>query len=527
MNYMASIHFEHHPRRSRSLLLDVRIDQSHCQNHLLTGTAQPYNHGNNLINTGYPVLSENVRPIFTPKYPSFQYTEDDYIQKSPPRSQYLQHSKDYHQMLNYSATPIDPFYDAPNVISNVGRRRANAIHLVNSPERVSHSQGMARIYQKAQETIRYQDEVANRLAIRERPVLSTSTPKRRPQPVDDFRSDSKVPTLRYDATVIHRKPLPRPPIQCTLPEYEPLSRLSDDIPRELRTKSSIPRPLRVRRTPSSKQFVPRPLKLSKMPSPVIRSPRRRAGNGSIDSGICMPPTLKRQDAICGLGDAEVDYDGFELTQHISTPRPCAQPFEDLVAKRVATWLESVDGSPPPSTTQSTDLAVDDSPMEAFYKLQAQSPDHLDAGIQTPSSKASSHEIRDRHASTISKLVCIPPLRIRFPSSSSSRLGVETLATPPRRFKIPARGVTQADGLRHTSNSSKSRVPTTANAADLEQASGELDDSDLPLPSLSPDVELYRKGKGPKMRRQQSYWDDDLLMPGRPGEQDDEGTAEHR
>jgi len=70
-------------------------------------------------------------------------------------------------MLNYSASPIDPFYDAPRVTSNVGRRRANAIHLVNSPARVSHSQGIASIYQKAQETIRYQDEVAKRLAIRE------------------------------------------------------------------------------------------------------------------------------------------------------------------------------------------------------------------------------------------------------------------------------------------------------------------------------------------------------------------------
>lgn len=499
----------------------------HCQKHLLTGTAQSYHNGSNFTNSGYPVLSENIRPVFSPaKYPSFRNPDDDYVLKPSPRSYDLQHSKGYHQMLNYSATPIDPFYDGPNVTSNVGRRRANAIHLVNSPARVSHSQGMARIYQKAQETVRYQDEVAKRLAIRERPILSTSTPKRRPHVVDDFRSDSKVPPLRYDVTVIHRKPLPRPPVQCTLPEYEPLSRLSDDIPHELRTQSSIPGPLRVRRTPSTKQLVPRPLKLSKLPSPVIISPRRRAGNGSMDSGICMPPTLKRQDAMYGVGDVEDVFDGFEPAQHISTPMPCAQPFEDPVAKRVATWLESVDGSPPPSTAQSNGLAGD-SPMEAFYKLQAQSPDHLDAGIQTPSSKASSHEIRDKHASTISKLVCIPPLRLRFPSSSSSKLGVETLATPPRRFKIPARGVSQVDDLRHTSNSSKSTSFAAVNATELEEAGGELDDPDLPLPSLSPDVELYRKGKGPKMRRQLSYWDDDLLMPKRVDHEDGEGETENR
>jgi len=246
----------------------------------------------------------------------------------------------------------------------------------------------------------------------------------------------------------------------------------------------------------------------------------------------MPPTLKRQDAIYGgSGDVKDVFDGFEPAQHISTPTPCAQPFEDPVVKRVATWLESVDGSPPPSTAQSNDSAVDDSPMEAFFKLQAQSPDRLDAGIQTPSSKASSYEIRDRHASAISKLVCIPPLRIRFPSSSSSKLGVESLATPPRKFKIPARAIGQVEGAalqsRHTSNSAKSRNIPASNTTELALAGGELEDSDLPLPSLSPDVEVYRKGKGPKMRRQLSYWDDDLLMPKITGKENGEGETVDR
>lgn len=429
-------------------------------------------------------------------------------------------------MLDYSAAPIDPFYDAPNVTSNVGRRRANAISLMNSPARKGHSHEMARIYEKAQQTVRYQDEAAKRLAVRERPMLSTSTPKRRTHAMNEFRSESKVAPLRYDDTVIHRKPVP---IQPTLPEWEPLSRLSDDIPYELRTKSSIPRPLRVRVRPSTSHFVPPPLKLSKAPSLIIRSPRRRAGNGSMDSGIGMPPALERQDAMYKADDVEDDFDGFEPTKHIATTMPCAQPFEDPVAKRVATWLDSVDGSPPPSTAESENIRVD-SPMEAFYQLQAQTPEQLDAGIKTPSgsSKASSHVIRDKHTSTIGRLVCIPPLRLRFPSSSSSKLGLQTLSTPPKRFKIPARGNSQSEITamqpRHASNSSKSRSFVTANATEVLAPEEDMavDSIVAAMPPLSPDVEVYRKGKGPKTRRQPSYWDDDLLMQKKIGQEEGEG-----
>jgi len=233
------------------------------------------------------------------------------------------------------------------------------------------------------------------------------------------------------------------------------------------------------------------------------------------------------------GEIEDDYDGFEPIQHIATPMPCAQPFEDPVAKRVATWLDGVDGSPPARTTRTDNLAIG-SPMEAFYQLQAQSRSDLDAGIQTPSasSRASSPELKGKHASTIRKLVCVPPLRLRFPSSSSSKLGAQTLATPPRRFKIPARGVSQSEGSalqsRHTSNSSKSRSLATPKG-DMtdhlgEEVSAELIDAGLPLPPLSPAVELYRKGKGPKTRRQPSYWDDDLLMQKRIGQEDDDGSC---
>ena len=436
--------------------------------------ALPYlnSNSNSTSNNGYPILSENIRPSFEPaKYPALQYAEDDYVPKFPSRSNNLQHSKDYHQIPDYSAAPIDPFYDAPITASNVGRRRANAIHLVNSPARVSHSQGLARIYQKAQETIRFQDEAAKRAVNREKPVLSTSTPRRRNVAGNDCHSDSRVPPLRYDDNVVHRKPVASPVVQPKLPEWEPLGRLSDDIPPELRTQSSIPRPLRVRPTQSTKHFVPPPLKLSKSPSTVIRSPRRRAGNESMDSGIAMSPALARQNATSDAGDGEEELDGFDPSKHIDTPMPHAQPFEDPVAKRVATWLDNVDGSPLPAVNPKGNLMTD-SPMEAFYQLQAETPENLNAGIKTPSisSSKSSHEIRDKHSSTISKLMCIQPLRLRFPSSSSSKLGFQTLATPPRRFKIPARVDSQSGSStlhsRHASNSSKSRSFTTANGPKL-------------------------------------------------------------
>ena len=484
----------------------------------------------------YERSSENVRPLYTQpvKYPSLPTYEQDYntVRKLNPRSPEPRDEERYDSAPGYDPFEDAPLYQGEYRAPNVGRRRANA--LMNTPARLGHSQAMAKIYQEAQETAQLQMRTATKVAPAERPLLSTYTPKRRSPLKHDVRSDGRIPDFRHTKGYLQNKPLPEPVKHQLLPALDPVGRLSDDIPSALRAKASSVRPLRVRDR-KSPTYRPdqSPGRISSVPSvelPFIR--RTRPFPSSEDSGVCLPGKLHREDAFVD----DFEQDGFEPATHIHRALPQPAPFEDPTANRVVSWLSEVDAGSSPERT-----------VEIVEPLPDITPD-LNAGIRTPSwgSKLST-DSKTSKRSGIGGLMCIPTLKMKF---QPMRTGLNTLATPPRRPKIPAREFEAAprhpkiparetpiddpftstplkQQRRHASNSSNSRIAVVSTPElELVEKGRERKDSGVDVQDdrvtegmaaleLSPSVELFRKEKRPRRARCDGYFDDDILLsPGR-------------
>lgn len=122
--------------------------------------------------------------------------------------------------------------------ANIGRRRANAIALADSPARRSHSQQMARIFKQAQETILFQDEHARlgeagaagnvcQNLWKQESLFEEPQPDQRCED-HDFQPlkqpDNIAPTVEKDF----------------LPEWLPLGQLSEELPCEMMPRHEEP-----------------------------------------------------------------------------------------------------------------------------------------------------------------------------------------------------------------------------------------------------------------------------------------------
>lgn len=466
-------------------------------------------------------LSENIRPVFAkpvkyPTLPTADQLESHYVHELSSPSSYTRSPDDYRKKLERFRSPVNDF-DAPH-ISNVGRRRANAVSLINTPPRTGHARSMAKLFEKAKETIEFQDQAALRKSTKEKPLLSTRTPHRRLPAEQHSQGDSRISAPRSAPHMPTRKPLPRLPAEKpSIPNWQPIGRLSDELPPELRPQSSCPRPLRVKKERSGNTFMEDPTHMERAPyrwerpSPLPRDPyveRTRPFPSSL--GLASPPALEREHAMSEEEELELYAAWFEPIKK-DTPRPPTPPPHCPASNRVASWLTEVDESVAPEDDQKTF-----SPVNARAILQEE-VEGLDAGMRTPSSTSrGSSDLVDAATGTIKKLLCVPPLRLNF---APSRTGVPSLETPPKRFRIPAREgpfdpfVSTPPQSRHASNSSKSRRATPAQPATTPESGKILSEMDnMMLLPLSPGVERYRKGQGPRLVRCDSYFDKDILEP---------------
>jgi hypothetical protein len=419
-------------------------------------------------------------------------------------------------MLRYTSPRSDSFLDEniSGVPSNIGRPRSNALllKLSDASARSGHGPSMAQHYQEARDTIQLQNLAASRKALlreNSRPILSTfSTPKRL-QPAGELRpqTDSKIPMFRSPSELSPKKPSPDPVKQRPrLPDWAPVGRLSDDMPPELRPKLSFQVKVKPSRGPRS--ITPPHVRhggrrISPVPSGRIirRRDRPLSHEKYLDD---IPPSLRREDAFSR--DVQDDaQDGFEPESCIPTPLPQTEPFVSPQAKRVATWLECVDPASPPEEER----VLDDRENTPFS-----------AGIRTPSSTSASSS-KSMFSKTIGSLICVPP-------PLHPRKTYQTLSTPakhPKRMKIPARNWSRTLSDPFVTTPSGSTATTSAPSGDPVKTPTHTpqDDSNvvnvadaierLELPTLSPNVEVFRKGERPKKgnrERADSYFDDDIF-----------------
>lgn len=135
-----------------------------------------------------PKDGNTIKPSPPIRYPKLSITP------SPPKPHARQRKPGMIRPPSYTASPINsPFASPPNV----GRKRANAISLANSPARRSHSENMARIFEQSRRTVEFQEATRKKSAEARRHVSAIEC--RRPE--RDMDEDTEQPRLPAFAPV--------------------------------------------------------------------------------------------------------------------------------------------------------------------------------------------------------------------------------------------------------------------------------------------------------------------------------------
>lgn len=414
----------------------------------------------------------------------------------------------------FAESPLhDPFVRHD---SNVGRRRANAFSLINSPARRSHSQEMARLFVQAQEAVVFQDAAKKRSSEAKVAKATIRSPPRRPlnrEPWEYSPGRTTPKTEPVFGTTHSSRP-------C-LPAMSHMTRLSDDLPPHMRIETPV------KRSPQkSPQSVPIRDRISKVPvaCDYLYSPRVRPFKGIAKASII-------RDAI----DIE------ENSQMSASIDPLAE-VDQIRPSLVQEWLDTVDQE---------EAALLEG-MDAAFRDTLDMPNSPTVVSRAPTPPA--------QPSKLSKLMKPVALKFKLPKipSPTQRYALatptlyptntirtrpkrtETLTTSPSTTSSPA-NLQPTTHIRKTSSSSGAsgssakerqgweRLPSASPgkgfASDVEPLMSFGEDGgpvfgtevegfgvveEFEVKALTPEVERFRKGRGPARRRCASYFDGDVL-----------------
>jgi len=353
--------------------------------------------------------------------------------------------------------------------SNMGRRRANAVHLIDSPARSGHSVEMARIFRKAQETILFQDSAKSKLK-NLRQLLPT-TPRKAHRVVGYCaKSLSNV-----DTTTGQPYHLP----------LTPVGRLSEEISPELQEPS----------TPADDETEAHHLSKDDVFQGTIvarRSPQRPKFRA-----FPAPPSPLRTN-MTELGSWTDDDKYFS-----------ASPAKRLPKSPVDAWLEGVYDNLDPLASSEKDLANRLAEDEAECRSNSLLSNYANK-IPSLAEIFAASGVRRKPVPTKQNTPSAPMPKCSTPRSPRYKLpqilrkfGGDSTSESPASYFSPASTLHPAEIVLYETTSE-------ANVDHLEIARTRSLHEDAETAPLTPEVEKHRKGMGPKKQRCASYYDRDII-----------------
>lgn len=397
---------------------------------------------------------------------------------------------------------------------------------------------MAKIFEEARETIKYQDQIRQRTRL----PGSYVSPPPRPQ---------NLPTWRQmrDEKRQNARPLPRLPANefPSIPEFPPISRLSSDIPLRLRAKPSLSATKSSRASNSigtDDLFVQ---KHRQATLDQLTSGHSRENRTSADSGIAMayskypaPVHAMRNDpfskqpgrvlpdpqSVLGLNPAH-----FSITQWLEqisfdAEQPCEGGLLESSSDARLNMLANMAHKPtvplqklePTSAVQGVRPLIHSSTANQFdssipWRSNVTASDKSDR-LEAPSTQTlaapARHELRrrskessDRTSSSASFLCIGVPRLARHTRASSSASG----SSKERQGYQPLPSPVLSNG--NVSEDAALLAPLVRPETPSHEATSTAEE-DVVAP-LTPDVQIHRKGQGPARRRCPSYFDRDILL----------------
>ncbi len=393
----------------------------------------------------------------------------------------------------------------PHHGSNVGRRRANALSLMNSPARQSHRESMARIFQQTQSTITPEDPLKNLIYP---PNLLPATPRRRAIYSNTPLKFVSIPKLEQQQS------------PC-LPTLAPIGRLSEEFDESLRLKPAYedtekPAFLKSRSPIGTIPARPNALHHSLRSNEVVRPQMRRKCSSVSDLEIAIGGAAPHFESV-NLTALEEDDVG-DWTGDEDFYRPIHR--RELPRTPVETWLAGITTDPP--CRQSPEIMPPDTDAANVRTALPSS---------TPRKKPQDDVLNGNRLFgpgplRTSILACPSPAptpttpltRFRFarlPVRQQKLANVELTTRAESRLGMESRSHFESKTSSSMSEMSKSvrwvSVPADYAGEPLLSLNCDSDGAMMDrVVSLTPEVERYRKGKAPRRQRCRSYYDTDIL-----------------
>lgn len=365
--------------------------------------------------------------------------------------------------------------------ANVGRRRANAVALANSPARRSHSQEMARIFQQAQETIVFQEKHARlRQESRDKALL----------PLTPRRAIHAGPAVIKPALPVDEAPR----CQGYLPSLSPVGRLSEDLPENMRPEVKVSPKCRDRPCPNVGSVGARPT------LEAIESPIQKWLDGIDPSEPCSAKALHR---------AEKSSFSSPSTTTSSRSSTLRGTDDDPDAYRSGSGTACENGaglmSPPRRTIRSL---LDPKIGPKKLKLQRQpkgspSAPRRDLPTRYHPAKVPTRPLREGRTQARRVGVSIsPPAKGSHESLEASPVHADV-----RSADDVGNGASRMDNQHQEKEVMRRRANGVTHPSRFEDGARR----DERLAELSPNVEKLRKGKSPRVKQRcPSYFDEDVL-----------------
>lgn len=412
--------------------------------------------------------------IHKPRMPMFHPL--NYPRLPLPASSPKQRKPGLTKTPSYTSSPIgSPSLRSP---ANVSRKRANAISLAGSPARQGHSNSMTRIFERSRETVRFQEEARK-------------------------RSVEEKKQINKENQAFRKTTAERTPVAAALPglpALSPLSRPTDDMPAGLLVST-------LRRV---------------TPSKPLRSQISKAAS-------------------------KTDY---ATTPHYTKAQTIA-PLSAVTLSPVETWLSSLPDDPPhtpsrPNTGKQRSSTEPLSPSAKTHRLCASASSIAERiqmrtpsfprSIGTEQSPVVSGETDQPTTSLLSRLLKPAARPIRKDS------GVWASAKPTKVHDAQQVSTSSDDGGTISAEeeaSDKDSTPSDSGSSDVlhlpklrhndtnavttPKSKNESKSHDE-IRNVTPEVAVFRKGKGPKKSRCTSYFDQDVIAPLKLKPKKDEGEG---